>query len=76
MKIFFFIKFENRKKLFTGTVPVRNLLYTGTVPACNLLYTGTVPVTNLLFTGTLEVGCLYAMNYSLVPLINDKDAST
>ena len=53
-----------------------NLLHTGTVPACNLSYTGTVPVTNLLFTGTLEVECLCATNYSLVPLINDKDAST
>ena len=53
-----------------------NLLHTGTVPACNLLYIDTVPVTTLLFTGTSEVGCLCETNYLLVPLIDEKDAST
>ena len=53
-----------------------NLLHTGTALACNLLYIGTVPVTTLLFTGTSDVGCQCVTNYLLVPLINEKDAST
>ena len=44
---------KNRKRLFTGTVPVNKKHLTGIVPANNEHLTSTVPVNKEHLTGTL-----------------------